>query len=157
MAVFMDNSFPEPHFVHETRPFLRMRPPGTSPCPQNMALLWIRCTKLCIYGVSKNLDRYRPSAFCRYLYRTVPNISHFAAFSEPSIINMSEKLPDGSDNAAEHVKKIRKGLLHAGFVVYYNRTVGSEGSHLQGHHHTVVMMRGVFATLEETWLRGLIA
>jgi hypothetical protein len=70
---------------------------------------------------------------------------------------MLEKLPDGSDQATEHFKKIREGLLYAGFVVYYNRTVGSEGSHLQGHHHTVVMMRGVFATLQETWERDLIA
>lgn len=103
------------------------------------------------------LDRTRPSAFCRYLYRTVPNISHFTAFSELSFTKMLEKLPDGSDQATEHVKKIREGLLYAGFVVYYNRTVGSEGSHLQGHHHTVVMMRGVFATLQETWERDLIA
>ena len=70
---------------------------------------------------------------------------------------MLEKLPDGSDQATEHVIKIREGLLYAGFVVYYNRTVGSEGSHLQGHHHTVVMMRGVFAPFEETWERDLIA
>jgi hypothetical protein len=70
---------------------------------------------------------------------------------------MLEKLPDGSDQATEHVKKIREGLLYAGFVVYYNRTVGSEGSHLQSHHHTVVMMRGVFATLQEAWERDLIA
>jgi hypothetical protein len=70
---------------------------------------------------------------------------------------MLEKLPDGSDQATEHVMKIREGLLYAGFVVYYNRTVGSEGSHLQSHHHTVVMMRGVFATLQETWERDLIA
>lgn len=103
------------------------------------------------------LDRTRPSAFCRYLYRTVPNISHFTAFSGLSFTKMLEKLPDGSDQATEHVKKIREGLLYAGFVVYYNRTVGSEGSHLQGHHHTVVMMRGVFATLQETWERDMIA
>lgn len=132
MAVFMDNSLP--NLILSTK-----RGTFMDRCLQTM------------------LDRTRPSAFCRYLYRTVPNISHFTAFSELSFTKMLEKLPDGSDQATEHVKKIREGLLYAGFVVYYNRTVGSEGSHLQGHHHTVVMMRGVFATLQETWERDLIA
>lgn len=132
MAVFMDNSVP--NLILSTK-----RGTFMDRCLQTM------------------LDRTRPSAFCRYLYRTVPNISHFTAFSGLSFTKMLEKLPDGSDQATEHVKEIREGLLYAGFVVYYNRTVGSEGSHLQGHHHTVVMMRGVFATLQETWERDLIA
>lgn len=132
MAVFMDNSLP--NLILSTK-----RGTFMDRCLQTM------------------LDRTRPSAFCRYLYRTVPNISHFTAFSGLFFTKMLEKLPDGSDQATEHVKKIREGLLYAGFVVYYNRTVGSEGSHLQGHHHTVVMMRGVFATLQETWERDLIA
>lgn len=132
MAVFMDNSLP--NLILSTK-----RGTFMDRCLQTM------------------LDRTRPSAFCRYLYRTVPNISHFTAFSGLSFTKMLEKLPDVSDQATEHVKKIREGLLYAGFVVYYNRTVGSEGSHLQGHHHTVVMMRGVFATLQETWERDLIA
>lgn len=132
MAVFMDNSLP--NLILSTK-----RGTFMDRCLQTM------------------LDRTRPSAFCRYLYRTVPNISHFTAFSGLSFTKMPEMLPDGSDQATEHVKKIREGLLYAGFVVYYNRTVGSEGSHLQGHHHTVVMMRGVFATLQETWERDLIA
>lgn len=139
MAVFMDNSLP--NLILSTK-----RGTFMDRCLQTMHLRSF-----------KELDRTRPSAFCRYLYRTVPNISHFTAFSGLSFTKKLEKLPDGSDQATEHVKKIREGLLYAGFVVYYNRTVGSEGSHLQGHHHTVVMMRGVFATLQETWERDLIA
>jgi hypothetical protein len=53
--------------------------------------------------------------------------------------------------------KLWEGFGYALFVVDADRTVGSEGSDLQGHHHTVVMMRGVFAPFEETWERDLIA
>jgi hypothetical protein len=53
--------------------------------------------------------------------------------------------------------KLWEGFGYALLVIDADRTVGSEGSHLQSHHHTVVMMRGVFATLQETWERDLIA
>ena len=77
----------------------------------------------------------------------------FCGISGPSI-KKPENLPNGSGQTTEHFEEVREGLLHASFVVYDNRAVGSKGCHLQGHHHTVIMMRGVLATLEETWLRG---
>lgn len=90
MAVFMDNSLP--NLILSTK-----RGTFMDRCLQTMHLRSF-----------KELDRTRPSAFCRYLYRTVPNISHFTAFSGLSFTKMLEKLPDGQTRRRNMSRKSGK-------------------------------------------------
>ena len=46
--------------------------------------------------------------------------------------------------------KLWEGLSYTSLVVYDYRAVGTEGSHLESHYHTVVMTGGIFPSFQKT-------
>ena len=49
----------------------------------------------------------------------------------------------------ERMMELREGLCHALLIIDHDRTISTKLSHLQRHHHTVVMVRSILTTLEQ--------